>query len=60
MQLLVFDVASGQAVVNSNIPGLKEALGVAAESPFISVSRVLSWTALYESLVYCGFVIRFP
>jgi hypothetical protein len=37
MQLLVFDVASGQAVVNSDIPGLKEALGVAAESPFISV-----------------------
>lgn len=37
VQLLVFDVASGQAVVNSDIPGLKEALGVAAESPFISV-----------------------
>jgi hypothetical protein len=38
MQVLVFDVASGQAVVNSNIPGLKEALGVATEAPFISVS----------------------
>ena len=37
-QLLVFDVASGQAVVNSNLPGLKEALGVAKDSPFISVS----------------------
>ena len=42
MQLLVFDVASGQAVTNSNIPGLKEALGVAAEAPFISVCCVLA------------------
>jgi hypothetical protein len=41
LQLLVFDVSSGQAVMNSNIPGLKEALGVATESPFVSVSIAL-------------------
>ncbi len=39
LQLLVLDVATGQALVNSAIPGLKQALGVADESPFISVRR---------------------
>jgi hypothetical protein len=40
IQLLVFDVASGNAVVNTDVPGLKQALGVAAEAPFISVRFV--------------------
>lgn len=38
LQVLVFDVATGHAVVDTDVPGLKEVLGVAKDSPFISVS----------------------
>ena len=40
LQVLVFDVATGHAVLDTDVPGLKEVLGVAKDSPFISVSGV--------------------
>lgn len=40
LQVLVFDVATGHAVLDTDVPGLKESLGVAKDSPFISVSDV--------------------
>jgi hypothetical protein len=53
LQLLV---ASGQAVVNSNIPGLKEALCVATESPCVSVSIACCLLCLHSLLISlrCG------
>ena len=37
MQLLVFDTATGSTVLNSKLEGLKEALGVTADAPFVAV-----------------------
>ena len=47
LQLLLFDVASGRPLLNTDVPGLKQALGVAQDSPFISVSwrDVAAWAA---------------
>jgi hypothetical protein len=53
LQLLVFDVATGEALVNSAIPGLKQALGVADESPFISVRRAPLLRPDLASCVMC-------
>lgn len=43
VQLVVLDPTTGEAVLNSSLPGLKKSLGVSNVAPFINVWGV-SWT----------------